>query len=138
MTELHYRGEWPSDILVIVESVLRPWVHLAPGWCRTVDVRFESSDNDAGASVRVNFKNRWAVIMVHPQWLEEDPEDRERMLVHEIAHIHLDPMRTAFHDSIESLDEALKDFAWTRFKEAWEGATEDLTWAFTSPCEHGK
>ena len=134
MTEVHYSGDWPTDIKAIVESVLRPWVHLVPGWCRTIDVRFESEDGEDCASVRVNFEARWAVISIHPQWLEEDPEDRERILVHEIVHIHIHPMRSAFHDSIESLDKPLKDFAWTRFKEAWEGATEDLAWGFT-PAE---
>ena len=97
-----------------------------------MDVRFESADDEAAASVKVDNANRWAVITIRPQWLEEDPEDRERIILHEIIHIHVHPMRSVFHDSIESLDRPLKDFAWERFKEAWEGSVEDLAWAFHS------
>ncbi len=132
MTEIVYRGEWPDDVKRTVEFFLEPYVDLIPGWCRILYVRFESIDADSMVSIRVCYENRWATMRVSPDWLEELPDDRSRALIHEIVHIHVQPMRTVFVDVTAGMDEQLKEFAWERFREAWEGATEDLTWAFFS------
>lgn len=134
MAEVIYRGEWPEDIQTTVEFVLTPLLGLVPGWCRILYVRFESSTEDHAAEISVHLEGRFATIRVTPDWLEELPDDRLRALIHEIVHIHVQPMRTVFHDLALKMvdDQGAKDFAWERFKEAWEGSTEDLAWAFHS------
>ena len=132
MTEIVYRGDWPSDVKKTVESVLKPYVRLIPSWCRILYLRFEANDSDSTATIKMSYDNRWASMRISPDWLEELPDDRSRVLMHEIVHIHVQPMRTVFVDAIGGLDEHFKDFAWERFKEAWEGAVEDLAWAFHS------
>ena len=130
MSEIVYRGDWPADVKKSVGFCLKPYVHLLPGWCRVLYLRFESNPEQSTATIRMCYENRWATMRISPDWLEELPEDRTRVLLHEIAHIHIQPMRTVFVDAIAGMDEQFRDFAWERFKEAWEGATEDLAWAF--------
>ena len=134
MTEIVYRGGWPDDVKDIVDELLTPYARLLPGWCRILYVRFEANDSDSVATVKVCYDNRWASIRISPDWLEELPADRQRVILHEIAHIHVQPMRTVFVDLCEKgfEDQGFKDFAWERFKEAWEGSVEDLAWAFHS------
>ena len=132
MTEIVYRGDWPVDVKKTVGACLKPYVNLLPGWCRILYLRFESNNDDSTATIRVCYDNRWASVRISPDWLEELPDDRSRVLLHEIAHIHIQPMRTIFVDATAGMDEQFRDFAWERFKEAWEGAVEDLAWAFHS------
>ncbi len=134
MAEVVYRGEWPVDIKVTVESALKSIVRLVPGWCRILYVRFEGSTEAHSAEISIHVAGRFATMRITPDWLEELPDDRIRALIHEIVHIHVQPMRTVFHDLASNMidDQGAKDFAWERFKEAWEGSTEDLTWSFHS------
>ncbi len=141
MAEVLYTGNWQPDVKAIVEVALTPHLHLIPGWCRSLYIRFESGNNDNdSAGVRMSYEYRHAVMYIRPSWLEELSVDREKAIIHEIIHLHIQPMRLVFHDlcskGIEN--QAFKDFAWERFKEAWEGAIEDLTWAFTTTKEGNK
>lgn len=132
MTEIIYRGDWPDDVRTAVAIELSHSIQLIPSWCRILYIRFEATDPSSSATIQVNFDARWATIRVQPGWMEETPEDRRRALIHEVVHLHMHQMRTIFHDLTEGVDATLKAFAWERYKEAWEGATEDLAWAFDS------
>ncbi len=131
MTEIMFRGDWPDDVRGIVNPVLQDWIHLIPGWVRILYVRFESDGGKTTASIHMSYENRWATLKVRPDWLEDTPKERARDLVHEIAHLHTQPMNVVFMDVIQGLDKQFKDFAYERWKEAWEGTVEDLAWAFT-------
>ena len=132
MAKVEYTGSWQDDVRTIVEIALTPYLHLLPGWCLSLYVRFESGEANDSAGVRVSYEYRHAVLYVRPGWLEESPEDRAKALIHEIVHLHTQPMRLVFHDLCSKMidDQGAKDFAWERFKEAWEGSVEDLAWAF--------
>ena len=131
MTDVIYTGAWPDDVRAIVEPALTPFLHLVPGWCRSLYVRFQAGEANDSAGISMDYEYRHAVLFVRPGWLEEMPEDRDKALIHEIAHLHVQPMRTVFVDLCDKgiQDQAFRDFAWERFKEAWEGAVEDLAWA---------
>lgn len=133
MAEVVYTGDWQGDVKTIVEIALEPHLHLVPGWCRSLYVRFESDGtaNDS-AGVHVNYEYRHAVMYIRPAWLEEMPVDREKAIIHEIVHLHVQPMKTVFHDLASKMvaDRGAEAFAIERFREALEGSVEDLAWAF--------
>ena len=139
MSEVVYRGDWPKDVRATVETVLTPLFRLIPGWCRALYVRFEASseDRDHCATITMSYDARFATMRIAPDWLEESDDDRLRALIHEIVHLHVQPMRTVFVDLCSNMieDQGVKDFAWERFKEAWEGSTEDLAWALHALME---
>ena len=132
MTKVEYVGDWPADVRLTVEGAVGRWLYLIPGWCRSIHIRFE---NDGGenqaAAVSVDYEGRHAVMYIRPGWFQESPADREKAIIHEIAHLHVQPIRSVFVDVINKgiEDQGFKDFAWERFKEAWEGSVEDLAWA---------
>ncbi len=130
MTEVEYVGNWPDDVKITVALAFDKYICLIPGWCRSLYVRFENEGTEhQAAAVAMSYESRHVNVYIRPNWFMEEPDERERVLLHEIAHIHIQPTRTVFVGLIEDLDDRFKKFAWERYKEAWEGAVEDLAWA---------
>ena len=134
MADIVFRGNWPNDVRTIVEPHLSLYAPLVPGWCRILYVRFEAGDGETSATIVTSIEGRWATMRVQAAWMDEIPDDRARAIMHEIAHLYVEPMRTVFTDLVNKGIEGdrFKGFAWERWKEAWEGTVEDLAWALTT------
>ena len=132
MVKFEFLGDWPADVLQIAKPVILEYLHLLPGWCLSLHIRFEDSNESQSAAVSVSYGGRHTVMYIRPGWLQESLEDRHKAILHEIAHIHVQPIKCVFTDlcnkGIE--DKAFQDFVWEQFKDALEGSVEDLAWAF--------
>ncbi|MFW6085015.1 MAG: hypothetical protein ACODAA_07370, partial [Gemmatimonadota bacterium] len=86
-----YDPRFPADLRRIVDAHLERWAGLIPTWCQEFTVRYEPS-YDRRMAGRINYRNRWAELIVTGQWFDDDPGERECSLVHELIHVALEPL----------------------------------------------
>ena len=117
----------PEDIRAIVEPHLRRWRGLVPTWCQEFIVRYRPAQ-DGRMETKVNYRNRWAVIVVTGVWLGETEVEREASLVHELLHICLEPLSAAVVRIIEDVtekDTPVRALVDSMFTDGLEASVED-------------
>lgn len=125
MVEIRFRDGFPEEVQPTVQALLEKW---APYFCTQVNRIFVRMDNEDGeARIGVNQPYRIANLYLTGEWLNFDADMRERIIVHELAHILTDPS----HEWAESMlgripDRAIASMAGEWFSEKLEGMTEDI------------
>jgi hypothetical protein len=84
-----WEPDFPADLRVIVEPILLRWLPLLPTWCQEFRVRYRG-DNENTAQVNVSHRNRWAILTITGNWLDEPESEREESLIHELVHVALE------------------------------------------------
>ena len=118
----------PDDIKAIVEPHLEHWKDLVPTWCQEFIVRYDAV-LDNRMAVKVNYRNRWALLIVTGLWLGETQEARDKSLSHELIHVNLEPLVAPVVRIIEdttkegTVERSLAD---SMFSDGMEAAVEDL------------
>ncbi len=79
--------------------------------------------------IKIDTSNRMAVLMVHH---EMDASFLEELVIHELLHLKLRDMDRMIEELINLVygtdaEDPRREFAWSRFMEALESTTEDLT-----------
>ena len=128
--------EWyhnvPAEVRQAVGPILKAWFPILPTWCQEFRVSY-SPDDENTLSIKVNHRNRWAVLIMTGRWLQEIPIERERALIHELVHVNMEPVAIASVRIIEDLTEKgtpLRELADSTYTEGLEGTVEDLARAF--------
>lgn len=132
MTGPTWESDVPPEIRAAVEPLLQRWWVMVPGWCEEFTVKY-SAKRDARMAVSVNYRNRWALLIVTGQWLQDAPEERENSLRHELVHILVEPLTAGVRRIIEDTLEAgtpTMELCDSIFTDGMEAAVEDLARAF--------
>jgi len=87
---VEWEGDFPADLRAIVEPVFAPLEVLLPTWCQTVILR-HSPFLDSTLKIEISVRNRWALIMVGPDWFSHPAAQRENSFIHELCHVLVEP-----------------------------------------------
>lgn len=102
MAEPRWEPDFPADVRAIVEPILARWLLLLPTWCQEFRVRYRG-DLDNTAMVEISHRNRWALLTVSGNWLDEPESEREEAIIHELLHVALEPLWVAASRLIEDV-----------------------------------
>lgn len=128
--DVHWDPTIPPEHRRALEGYLYPWLPLVPGWVETFRVQWEHSDRGHPLQVQLNYRNRWAIVLVGPAFLGQTPEDRECAVLHELAHVLLEPFAIALGRLVEhTVPEAMQPLAEQLARDGEEAVVEDMAHA---------
>lgn len=123
-----WEEDFPPDVRAIVEPALTPWLPLLPTWLQDFRVRYRGS-NENTCQVEISHRNRWAILVIPGNWLEEHPAAREQALIHELAHVVLEPLWSVTRRFVDDTTEEgtpLRELAVSVLTDGLECSVDDL------------
>ena len=122
------KDETSPAVRRVVMPHVKKWLSLAPSWCHVLYVRYDS-DCEHVATMIGKPQYREAMLTVGPILMEEMPEsDIEKVVVHELLHMHQEEARDVFLEALEFVPEGpFRETFRGRYHYANEGAVCDLT-----------
>lgn len=122
----------PDTVAGIVDPFMAKWLRLVPSWCHILRLRYDSELKDT-ATIIGKPEYRDAVLTFGPQIADAlGDDDVERVVVHELLHLHQEQSRDVFLEALEFIPEGpFRETFRTRYHYANEGAVCDLTRCFT-------
>lgn len=116
----HMRGQ--------IEPHLEAALAVAPRWLQSLTIRYDPSV-DGLLDVGSQPEYRFAVIRVGNAWFSEDETERNKAFVHEMVHVHLQPLHGVLEDLADAVnvDSNLRRWMAEQWRRAEEGAICDLT-----------
>jgi hypothetical protein len=130
MTEFEFGTNMPAEVLALAERHFKPIAWLIPKWCRRVTVVWSSQPEDeASLTCEVRFEYRWARICIYPEWLDVPEKIQRDNAIHEVIHIHVNPMFDYANNTLAMLlkdDETFSVHAQAALERLCEGAVQDL------------
>jgi hypothetical protein len=127
---------WASNVQAenkqVVEHYLESVKWIIPSWVQTLRLAVESSDNaELLATCTVHEKYREAAMTVRPLWFTVSEKDKITTLIHELLHIHLNPLydfsRNAIKRYSKDEHEEQREIIFDEMDCYLERSTEDLT-----------
>lgn len=102
--------QFPEEALQAVQQVLQPALEnfgFFPGWLKDLTIAYSErpQSEDMTAHVEVSYNYRHATIFLTGHWLEEDTEGRVDIVLHELAHVFLQPLFSAWQKIAVQLNE---------------------------------
>lgn len=119
----------PEEIKQALDPLIQKWKYLIPAWCRVLEITDEVNPKKGTfATVYVDTEYRIARIAFTILFLSETPEQRERIVIHELLHIGAEPVGRILRDlfSTKLLGEEIKEFVEEQHRRAFEGMVQDL------------
>ena len=117
----------PAEVKESLEPYLERYVPLLPTWVQEFECRWGPT-SDARMAAKINYRNRWAVLLVTPHWLSDNEVERENSVRHEFIHILLAPLMEAVDLIIESnieKDTPVHKLSDKTYRNAMEASVED-------------
>lgn len=133
---IRFEPDFPDDLRSSVAPLIEQWRSMIPTWCQEVVLRYDPQQ-EARMAARINYRNRWAVLIVTGQWFDQPEDERVASLLHELMHICMEPFTVAASRVIEDLtDEGtpLRELAHTMYEDGMEAAVEDLARCVLRTC----
>lgn len=128
MLSPRWESDFPADVRAIVEPYLARWLPLLPTWCQEFRVRYRGGESNT-LKVDVSHRNRWAVLTVSGNWLDEPDSEREEAIIHELIHVALEPFCVATRRIVEDLTQEgtpLRSLADSMGTDGLECSVDDL------------
>ena len=127
--EITWSRDIPPEIVKMVKPLVTKHLHLIPGWCNTLAIRFgEADEARIVAHVRADFQYRQARMTICPNIVNESAADRERTIVHEFYHIPFAPIYDWTRKLIEAFfDDEMQKKLMSELADLEEGLVQDLT-----------
>ena len=91
MTRIEFDTEVPKEVESAIRPTMEKWLWLLPTWVHVVFVMF-SNDDQASLSTSCDEEYRKVRMWVHPNWLIQSAEVRDRHVCHEYIHVLTDPL----------------------------------------------
>jgi hypothetical protein len=141
MAKVVYVG-LPAAIKREIAGIVKEYQHTLPGWLEKLIIQYnhdhtgELSDK-AIAQIEVRYEYRYAVMTVFGYRWDDPLVDRERVIVHEMAHCHITPIDSLCKNLLERHSEIAQtngsnpalDALHEAHRVAMESATEDVAQA---------
>ena len=124
-----YEPSVPKEVRETISKYLAPYEWMIPRWCERVNVEWEAEDGESALSIMVSFEYRFADMTVYPAWLECDEDVRHDTCIHELIHLHVNPLFNYADRTITLLtdeDDLLRGHAHEELRRYCEGVTQDL------------
>jgi hypothetical protein len=127
MTRIEWDGDWPPDLLILVEPYVKRWQNLIPTWCQYVKIRY-SPHRIATIEVDMHYTNRWAVLNFTGHFFDMSIDQRNKIVLHEIVHLCMQPLSDAMDTVLESIsiETDAMSLAMKIVRDGNEAATEDM------------
>jgi len=124
----------PPEVSGDVMARLSHFRRVIPAWCDRIEVKYDPDDIVCYARIWVNYSNRNACIAISGSYLSLSDLRRDRVLVHELAHLYTCPISDAAKNITERYikDEAGLSVADGIITERLESSTEDLAILFSN------
>lgn len=121
----------PPEIRTAVNNYFVPLEWMVPAWCQRVAVSWDRDSADGcSAHITVHFEYRAAELTLTSLFLEIDEPMRRDTALHELIHLHVNPLFNYADRTIGALlkdDEGQKERALEELRRYIEGVTQDLT-----------
>ncbi len=122
-----------EDFRALAVGLIEHALPYLPWWVEEVNV-FPSTADHAAASITCYPEYRRVQIYIHTIILDETPEDRERILIHEVAHASVAPLvewvRQNLIPYVERVDKQTGEIMAAELSRRYETVTEDLAGVF--------
>lgn len=86
-----------------IEKHLMQWNWLIPKWCLDFTVYTMADEQNVAAKMITDFTYRRITLEVHANWFTESDYEKGYMLVHEMIHGFINPVKSYSYDMIEQL-----------------------------------
>lgn len=99
------------------------------------DDMLRREDDTAGAYVEVIYGRKLATVSIASTWPQWDPEELRVVVVHELVHCHVEPMRWAFNNVRSITPQTMYQVMYEAFRDAMEPSVDGIAtaWAETLP-----
>jgi len=128
--EIKYGKNLPKELKNIFKKAIDKYSEIIPTWCHVIYVKHEEPDEDGSpAHIVVQEKYREATITLSTTILSEEPKERiDRIILHELIHIAIDPLATVAQKIINKAieNDKLKVWAEGQLEEKEEAVIQDL------------
>ena len=121
--------EFPDDLKDIVTPYLKKWEPLIPTWVQEFIVRFVP-DLNSTLQAHINYRNRWFVLKITGNFLDQNEEERHNSIRHELIHLNLEPMASNVSRVIDDLSPQGSEYRSlidSFYTDGMEAAIEDLS-----------
>lgn len=121
----------PDEVKSSCKELLISNESLIPNWCNEVRIFWNPQGyEDAAAYIDTSYAYRYAAIFICPPFLNEEPEDRELRIKHELCHIVSSPLVSYVNDiaKILGVEESIEQIVKRESSEKVESMTEDLVY----------
>lgn len=123
-----------EEIKSSIEGDLKKILWLAPDWLSNIYLRFEVSnedDPDTYAAIHTNYPYRSITIFIYGRWINQEPGERLRTLLHEMLHVHTGVVQDYMEAALSKIAPAseypaLNGIVMEELKNKSEASTEDL------------
>ncbi len=137
MSKLRYKPTLPPDVRKLVEPHLAELEWLIPAWMQQVFITYsdgkapqEDEHNSVAMTTYVNHEYRWATITIYPDMVSSPEEGRREDIIHELIHLHTNPMADRANNVIRILmgdeQKALYNVQEDELTALHEAAVQDL------------
>ena len=130
----------PNEARLACEEILVENAALIPNWCNEVRVYWDSDGDEKGSTayIETKYAYRYASINICPPFLEEEDEDRETRIRHELCHIVSAPVLEYINRIAEILGkkEEVAALIDKESEEKVESMTEDLVYILMQMQHH--
>ena len=118
-------ADW-DHMLDDVQKVLTHYVSLLGLQEWTIDIADAPPDENRMASIEITYGRRLALLSLAPDWREWKTESLCHTIIHELLHIHLDPIERPIINLEGHLSIALQAFAFQTQRDAIEHVVDYL------------
>lgn len=128
---IRWDGNVPKEVADALRPIVEFWQLLLPTWVQEARVVWiGAGDNGNILQAKINYKNRWAFIRVGTTFLMEPEDEREDAVLHELAHVIIEPLMVAVEVVVDSLmddkNSPLHRLSRRTIQDAEEAAVEDM------------
>lgn len=114
-----------------IERHLHPFLWLVPGWVDDLHLfTYGTDDSTSIASTTVKEQYRWVDLTLHPRWFTESNHCKQNSIIHELIHIHTNPLydfsRNAIKRYAGDSDEGQRQIVFDEMEAYLERSTCDL------------
>jgi hypothetical protein len=125
----------PDEVKSSCKDVLLRNEYLIPNWCNEVRIFWnavadDTNDGTVAAYIDTSYAYRYASIFICPPFLNEELDDREIRIKHELCHIVSTPLVSYVRDvsNILGVEETTAQLVARESSEKVESMTEDLVY----------
>jgi hypothetical protein len=126
---IEWDGNLPKEIRAAVEPTIRAFP--LPAWLEVLTVCYDSLNSADYARIVTEPQYRRAKMTLGAQFMDEPDTGREDTVRHELSHIFLAPIESAWDMVAEhAIPEDRRDLAKAMWEEAWESVVSDMCYAW--------
>lgn len=113
-----------------IETMISLFVWFFPSWIEHLHISLDNNSNgSADASMGITYEYRSAKLSIKANWLVLDKLERQQTIIHEIAHLHVDPLYSQALRILKklSLESNIMEMIEQELENTMESVVEDIS-----------